>query len=317
MKPEYRGEAFNLDGILDMLRGQGLEIEDDAKARRVLSNVSYTRLKSYLVPLMEDRRSHRFRPGASFDYAYALYGFDRRLRELIFHEMEKIEISIRTQMAYACNAEEMGYWFLNPAHFKSQKGFERIVKHLKMELERSDNEAIRNFYDKYSNEFPPSWLTLEAASMGTLVTMYECLGDEKIKQRIASHYGMSPLLFLSWIRHLLALRNDCAHHNRVWNKAPGVKAMLPEYGDGRGVALGSGAGVASDGGFTVSRPFPRLSESDRHHLYLSFCIIKYFVDTIKPENSFSARLRILINNFPMINASLMGFPRDWSEQSYW
>lgn len=310
MKPLYNSEAYDLDGILQMLRTQGLEIEDEARAQRVLSNVSYTRLKNYLTTLMEDRKSHKFMKGASFEKAYALYGFDRRLRELIFHEMEKIEISIRTQVAYACNAAEKGYWFLNSEHFKNEKAHQNILKHLTMELQRSDNEAIRNFYDKYSNEFPPSWVTLEAASMGTLVMIYECLSDESIKSRIAGHYGMSPLLFLSWIRHLVALRNDCAHHNRVWNKAPRVKAMLPE-------GCSNGSCVYGKTGFSLMRPFPEMKEDSRHSLYLSFCIIKYFVDVIKPENSFSARLRMLIGNFPVIDARIMGFPKDWDSKPYW
>lgn len=310
MKPLYQSEAYDIDGILRMLRGQGLEIHDEERARRVLSNVSYTRLKNYLVSMMEVRSPRKFRDGASFEHAYALYGFDRRLRELIFHEMEKVEISIRTQMAYACNATERGYWFLNPEHFKSVKAHENILKHLRMELQRSDNEAISNFYEKYSNEFPPSWITLEAASMGTLVMIYECLGDETVKLGISSHYGMSPLLFLSWIRHLVALRNDCAHHNRVWNKVPRVKAMLPED-------CSNGSCTFGLNGFSLKNPFPEMDESACRSLYLSFCILKYFADIIKPENTFAARLKILVNNFPMVDEGLMGFPKNWNKDVYW
>ena len=113
-KTEFHGSALSFEDQIRLLRSQGLTIKDEKKALRVLQNVSYSRLKSYLVPLMEDRVSHRFRPGASMDDAYALYGFDRRLRELIFHEMEKIEISIRARMGYVSSGSDSGYWYMNP-----------------------------------------------------------------------------------------------------------------------------------------------------------------------------------------------------------
>ena len=84
-KPEFQGRALDFEEQIALLRSQGLIIEDEKKALHILNNVSYSRLKTYLVPLMEDRKAHRFREGASFEDAYALYGFDRRLRELVFH----------------------------------------------------------------------------------------------------------------------------------------------------------------------------------------------------------------------------------------
>lgn len=296
MKPEFIGRALSTDEILDMLQSQGLRIDDRNRAEHILQNVSYTRLKNYLVALMENRSEHRFRPGASFEDAYALYGFDRRLRELIFHEMEKIEISIRTHMANASNGKERGYWFMNPTHFRSKKSHEKILKKIKTELDRSDNEAIKNFYSKYSNEFPPSWLMLEATSMGTLFIMYHEISDMEIKNRISNYYGLPPETFESWIRHLVEMRNDCAHHNRVWNSRPTCPADLPLW---------------------TRDPFPDLQEDDRDHVYFTLCIIKYLQNTVKPTNTFAMRLKVLINNFKMISPSKMGFPDDWENDEFW
>lgn len=295
-KPLYEAQAYSIEDIMAMLRSQGLEIEDEDRARYVLMNVSYSRLKNYLVSLMYDRAAHRFKPGSTFEHAYALYGFDRRLRELIFHEMEKIEISIRTRMAYASNGTEKGYWFLNPAHFKKEKGHENILKHLRAEIDRSDNESIRAFKKKYSNEFPPSWLALEAVSIGTLATIYDELADGELRKRIAAFYDMSEHTFYVWVRHLVWIRNNCAHHNRVWNSVPSVKACLPEG---------------------LTRYFPPMKDQDRYHIYMTLCILKYFLDAIKPTNTFAHRLKLLVGNFPMITPSDMGFPTDWESDPLW
>lgn len=296
MKALYKGEAFSIDEILEMLQRQGLIIEDHSRAEHVLQNVSYTRLKNYLTALMEDRASHKFRPGTTFEDAYMLYGFDRRLRELIFHEIEKIEISIRTRIAYACNGSENGYWFLNPAYFRSDGRHSAILRRLKNELQRSDNEAILHFRKKYSNEFPPSWLTLEATSMGTLATIYDELKDEVLRNRISEYYGLDPATFCAWIWHLVAVRNDCAHHNRVWNRKPSSPAPLPQR---------------------TRNLFPDMQDEDRNHIYMTLCIIKYLQNSIKPNNTFAVRLKMLIGNFKLIDPALMGFPSGWEETEFW
>lgn len=60
-KPEFQGRALDFEEQIALLRSQGLIIEDEKKALHILNNVSYSRLKTYLVPLMEDRKAHRFR----------------------------------------------------------------------------------------------------------------------------------------------------------------------------------------------------------------------------------------------------------------
>lgn len=296
MKPYYEGEAYSIPEIIRMLRSQGLEIYSDERAEQVLSNISYSRLKNYFTPLMDNTATHHFRPGANFEDVYALYGFDRRLRELIFHELEKVEISIRNRMAFASNGSEKGYWFINPIHFKNANQHERMLRHLKGELERSDNEALLHFREKYENEFPPSWLMFEAASMGTLWTIYDELSDETLRERIAGFYGMPPRVFSNWVKHLVHMRNNCAHHNRIWNSTPTVKAILPDE---------------------LGKYFPPMHNQDRYHVYMTLCIIKYFIDTIKPSNSFGARLKNLVNNFKMVDPAEMGFPAGWKEMDFW
>lgn len=288
---------MSFDELIAMLRSQGLEIKDEARARNILSNVSYSRLKSYLLPLMENSGSHRFRSGASFEQAYALYGFDRRLRELIFHEMEKVEISLRTHIAYATSGAEKGYWFTNPDYFKSRHDHNLLLRRILNEINRSDNDAIVRFREKYSTEFPPCWLTLEATSMGTLSTIYSDMRASRIKSNISDYYGISDAVLNSWIQHLVYVRNYCAHHNRLWDKRLAVTGMIP----------------------TQTRDaFPPLDPDAPHHIYFTLCVLKYLVNTIKPDNNFALRLVNLIDSFKTVETeSRMGFPKDWRKEKFW
>ena len=299
MKPLYTGHALPIEGIIEMLEQQGLTIEDKAAAIHTLQNISYSRFKAYLVPLMEERSTHKFRAGATFGQAYAYYGFDRRLRELVFHEMEKVEISIRTHLAYALNGSENGYWFTNPDHFRNKSSHKFLLSGIKREVERSDVDAIRSFRAKYSNEFPPSWLTLEATSMGTLCMIYEEMKPGPIKDRVAAYYGVDSHTFNSWLRHIVYIRNICAHHGRLWNHTLTVCAKIPE---------------------NPRNPFPKVKPSMTSNVYYTLCVIQYLQNTVKPTNTFAKRLKALIDGFPLIGEkelASMGFPKEWERDEFW
>ena len=299
MKPLYTGKALSLDEIIGMLKNQGLAIEDEEKARHILTNISYSRFKAYLVPLMEDRSTHRFKQGATFGQAHAYYGFDRRFRELVFHELEKVEISIRTRIAYAVNGSENGYWFTNPDHFRNYSSHRHLLDGIKRDAERSDVDAIRSFRKKYSNEFPPSWLTMEATSMGTLSMIYDEMKPGPIRDRIAAYYGVDDLTFASWLRHIVYIRNICAHHGRLWNHTLTVQARIPAK---------------------PRKLFPRVKPEMTSNIYYTLCVIQYIQNTVKPDNSFAVRLKGLIDNFPLIGTkelASMGFPTNWERDEFW
>lgn len=296
MKPYFTGKALTFDEQVEMLKKQGLIVEDEQRAKQVLQNVSYARLKNYLIPLMADRRTHAFKEGVTFETAYALYGFDRRFRELIFHEMEKIEISFRTRFAYATAEDGDGYWFLQSSFFKSERAHRNILRKIESEIRRTDNEGIVGFRNKFSNDFPPCWLTMEATTIGTLAIMFDELNDGHYKNKIASYYGLDPVSLSNWLYHLVYVRNYCAHHSRLWNKTLTTRACQPLH---------------------PRFYFPQLDSEALAHVYSTLCVIKYLQNIIKPSNTFAERLVSLIDHFKMVDTALMGFPDDWREDPLW
>lgn len=296
MKQVFQGKFQSTAEMIQMLRHQGLVIDNEERATHILQNVSYTRLKSYMVPLMEDRKSHKFKHGASFELVYALYGFDRRFRELVFHEMEKVEISIRTHVAFASAGSDHGYWYINRKYFQNAAVHKSLLQRIKGEINRTDNDGIKSFQEKYSNEYPPCWLALEALSMGTLSTIYSELNPGRLRRSISEYYGVSDTVFISWLHHLVYIRNTCAHHNRLWNKTLSIRGMVPT---------------------NPAKYFPPLTADDTAHVYFTLCVIKFLQDTVKPSNTFSERLQQLIDNFPQVDTAKMGFPANWREDPLW
>ena len=185
---------------------------------------------------------------------------------------------------------------MNPKYFRSKGEHREIMRHLTAEVMRSDNDAIRRFYQKYTNPLPPCWLALEATSMGTLASLYAAIKPSPLRQRISAHYGVSEKVFVSWLQHLVYIRNMCAHHNRLWNKKLTICALTPDSHRGH---------------------FPEQHPDAPEHVYLTLCIIKYLQNTVKPTNTFAQRLKALIHNYPIVNPAFMGFPENWEEDPFW
>ena len=52
-------------------------------------------------------------------------------------------------------------------------------------------------------------------------------------------------------------------------------------------------------------------------VFFTLCILKHFVDIIRPNNTFKQRLVALLSKYPMVDTSAMGFVRNWQSQPLW
>ena len=291
----YTDKPLDFHQQIALLKSNGLSFADEQKALHTLQHVSYFRLKSYLMPLMDDKVLHTFKPGTSFEQAFELYKFDSRLRKLVASELEKIEVSFRTQMAYILADEIDIYWFSDSANFANPIKHTATLANLKAELDRSDDDQILRFKNTYSDSFPPAWMTLEVSSFGTLSMLFKLLRPNLTKRKIANFYGVSDSVFESWLHSIVYVRNICAHHSRLWNKTLRIQPLFPRK--------------------TTSAFLSSPVRSDR--IYFVLCLIQYLLQTVNPSTSFPLRLRALLAEFPNVDITAMGFAKDWEKELLW
>ena len=291
----YTDKPLDFNQQVALLKSNGLAFADEQKALHTLQQVSYFRLKSYLTPLMDDKVSHTFKVGTSFEQAFELYKFDSHLRKLVASELEKIEVSIRTQMAYILADEIDIYWFSDSANFANPTKHITTLSSLKTELNRSDDDQILRFKNTYSDPFPPAWMTLEVSSFGTLSMFFKLLRPSLAKRKIANFYGVSDSVFESWLHSIVYVRNICAHHSRLWNKTLRIQPLFPRK--------------------TTSAFLSSPVRSNR--IYYVLCIIQYLLRTVNPSTSFPLRLKALLAEFPNVDITAMGFVKDWETEILW
>ena len=149
---------------ISILKQRGLMIANEQEAEKWLHKVSYYRMSGYWYPLLADRQNHIFKPGSTFEQARMLYEFDSHLRHIVLSAIERIEIAVRTQMAYVMSLVHDGYWFSDASLFTNSSQHAKTLASIHDEFQRSDEQFVRSFRRKYSDPLPPSWITLEITS---------------------------------------------------------------------------------------------------------------------------------------------------------
>ena len=298
MKVSYTKSTTQPKDLIPLLKSRGLIISDEQKAINYLTNISYFRFSAYLYPLLENpKTAHQYKGGSTFEMALDMYRFDRKLRVLLFNEIEKIEVAIRTSMNnLVSDALNDVFWMTDSRHFANSNSFSKLLSLIQSELDRSKEKFVEHFKNKYREPFPPAWMISEIIPLGVLCGIFNNIQSMRIKKMVAYQFGLSVPVFSSWILVLAILRNVCCHHNRTWNKDHLVITA------------------------NIHSPvFPWIdsTKTDAKRIYYRICIIKYLLFTVSPNNRFTQKLKSLLAEYPTIDVRVMGFPADWENEPLW
>jgi abortive infection bacteriophage resistance protein len=281
---------------IDLLRKRGLIIASPQKAYHLLEKISYYRLSGYWYPLLEDKENHIFKTGATIENAFKLYCFDRELRKLVLSEIEKIEVAIRGKMIYDLSHSYGPFWFQNINLFKSAANHTKTLNGIFTEFERSDEEFIKAFKEKYSDPLPPSWMMMEITSFGTLSMLYQNLKPAKERRSISNYFGLADGVFQTWLHSFVYLRNVCAHHSRLWNRAMSIQPQIPH---------------------TPRKQWLLNTTIKNNRTYYILSMILFLLQTVNPKQRFNAKFKGMLRNYPNIDVKAMGFPEDWENEPLW
>ncbi len=294
----YNKPPLELDGMIELLESRNLLVPDRERARHYLRFINYYRLSGYGYLLEEEhidgRRSHRFSDGATFDHLLSLYVFDRHLRLLVMDAIERIEVSIRSVMAYELShRHESGHWILDADLFQetdefSHAGLIRIIKRETAFRAEEGTERhtrcesfINHYYANYDEpHLPPSWVLSEVLSLGTWSKIYANLKASKDRKLISRVFDLPPDTLRSWMHSLTYLRNLCAHHSRLY---------------GRGLAFPP----------AMYKSWPQLPESFSRYIVMMECLLK----KVAPDTNWGSRVRALIESEPLVKPELLGIQR--------
>lgn len=313
---KYQKQPLSIAEQIAKLEGRGLLFEDKNLAAKYLNNISYYRLRAYTYPFQDNDdpdMDHQFiREDITFQDIIDLYVFDRRLRSLVFNELEKVEVAVRTKLSQIYSeSTKNSHWYedvnlFDSAVFKTdidgETFFDGIEDDIRADVDRSNEDFIKHYYDKYDEpDMPPSWMTMEVISFGTLSKFYKALKTSVEKKAVANAFGITNVEnFTNWLHAFSNLRNCCAHHSRIWNRRFIVRLTMP---------------------YNTTYPFMSRADAEtfkQNKLFALLTALKYIVDIISPDNNFKKNLlQLLSERHRLLSLREMGFPADWQLLPVW
>lgn len=283
--------------LVGLLRSRGLSITNEARVENYLKHIGYYRFSAYLYPLLTmPKENHVYKTDATFDKALDMYRFDRHLRLLMFNQIEKIEVAVRSAIVNITSRETGNpFWMTDPACFYDFNQFVKTQQLIDSELAKSREDFIEHFRRTYTEPYPPAWMLAEILPLGVLTKIYENIKSNQIRKLIAQEFALNVPVFMSWMTIITVARNNCCHHARVWNRTFALRALTMRH---------------------MTRPWISTSVNQQK-VYFSLCVIKFFLDIISPTNDMKAKLQSLFTEYPTIDTNALGFPTGWDQEALW
>jgi abortive infection bacteriophage resistance protein len=302
-----------------LLESRGMEISDASKADEYLRRIGYYRLSAYWYPFrrivqLPDssfRLDDTFKDGTQFRHATDLYAFDKGLRLIVLDAIERLEVSVRTEVALTIgrhgprahrDPSKVDKRFATAAPPRTQSMYSEWLRRLDDKEANSKEEFADHFRKKYNGEKMPIWIAVELLDFGPLSIYVSGIRFADL-QHISASYGIDrPHLLKSWVRSISALRNICAHHSRLWNKPLIDQPALTVPGE------------------IEYLDHIALIDGCNRRIYAALAIIQFLLKQISPRSKWADRLKAHMATFPdapNITIADMGFPANWEEQRLW
>nr|WP_082085191.1 Abi family protein [Magnetospira sp. QH-2] len=112
------------------------------------------------------------------------------------------------------------------------------------------------------------------------------------RKQVARCFGQDESVLVSWFRSLTTLRNNCAHHSRVWNAR--MEVNKPK---------------------TAKRIKEEFAIQDS--VYARIVVLYELLYVVEQDTHWATRLKNLFDEHPKVPLGPMGFPDDWRRRAFW
>lgn len=218
MKKEFK----TIDEQVEILKRKGLIIEDEEETKEILLRENYFFINGYRLLLMNSYSDKTFVKGSTFKELYALFLFDRSMRNIIFKYLLIIENQLKSITSYQLS-KKYGYQekdYLNPKNFTEDRSKIRRVKDLIEKMKRqvringTKHNATLHYIKNYG--YVPMWVLVKVLSFGIVCELYSILKKED-QIEIASVFNVSTEYLEDFLPILANYRNLCAHEDIMFD----------------------------------------------------------------------------------------------------
>lgn len=212
----------NLDEQISILRHKGLIIDDEEVVKDILFRENYYFISGYRHLFMIGNTDKRFINGTNFNELYAMFNFDRNIRNVFIKYLLIIENNMKSIFSYELS-KKYGYRekdYLKASNFTEDSARKRQVDDLIYKMKRQiringlKHLATRHYLSNFG--YIPLWVLVKVLSFGLISELYTILKNDD-QLAISSYYNLDVVTLKTYFHVLANYRNLCAHEDIVYN----------------------------------------------------------------------------------------------------
>lgn len=297
-----------LDEQISILQKKGLIINDIDKAKGILLRENYFFLMGYRHIFFKSEKDRQFIPGTTFEELYAVFEFDRQLRNILFKNILIVENNAKSIFSYQLS-KNYGYKesdYLNPRNFNRDSSRKKQVNDLLKKIQRQiringgQHQATMHYLSNYG--YLPLWIVVKVLSFGIVSELFTILKNED-QQSISNIYNISVDELAMYFPLLANYRNLCAHEDIVIDHRSQRSIPDCRYHNYLGIPRMDGEYIyGKDDLFALIIILRRVLTNDNFHLLLQE--ISYELDILNGK----------LKSIPIEKVmDLMGFPTNYRD----
>ena len=223
-----------LDEQVTILRGKNLIIDDEEYVKNILLRENYFFINGYRYLFYKSSKEKIFINGTNFREIYALFYFDRQLRNILFKNILILENNIKSILSYELS-RKYGFKekkYLNPKNFstdpKKQKQVGDLVKKVKRQIivNGREHSATKHYQSNYG--YIPLWVVVKVLSFGIVGELYTILKPED-QEKIADLFNVDVESLLTYLPIIANYRNLCAHEDICYEHKTQKEIPMTKY----------------------------------------------------------------------------------------
>lgn len=212
----------DLNEQIEIFKSKGLVITDEEKTKDILLRENYFFINGYRHLFMKSWKDVNFIPGTTFEELYAMFVFDRRVRNIFFKNLLIVENNIKSLISHQLS-KNYGFKekdYLNPKNFTRDPMQIRQVHDVLNKVKRQirvngkQHSATMHYITNYG--YIPLWILVKVLSFGIVSELYNIL-DYKDQIAISGYYKLDPETLKIYLSILANYRNLCAHEDILYD----------------------------------------------------------------------------------------------------
>ena len=223
-----------LDEQIKILRNKNLIIDDEEYVKGILLRENYFFINGYRYLFYKSGKDKTFINGTNFREIYALFYFDRQLRNILFKNILILENNIKSILSYELS-RKYGFKekkYLNPSNFttdpKRSKQVGDLVKKVKRQIivNGREHSATKHYQSNYG--YIPLWVVVKVLSFGIVGELYTILKPED-QETIANLFNVDVESLLTYLPIVANYRNLCAHEDICYEHKTQKEIPITKY----------------------------------------------------------------------------------------